>query len=75
MSAGESRNKTKLTLDEHGDGVGLLDVLDESVFFLSERVLVDGSSPTKDIGCQVIDRVLGNTTNTQLQPGVSYTSL
>jgi hypothetical protein len=71
MSAAESRGKTKLTLDEHGDRVGLLDVLDESVFLLSERVLVDSSSPTKDIGCQVIDRVLGNTTNTQLQPAVS----
>jgi hypothetical protein len=68
MSAAESRSKTELTLDEHGDRVGLLDVLDESVLFLSERVLVDSSSPTKDIGCQVINRVLGDTTDTQLQP-------
>jgi hypothetical protein len=75
MSATESRSKFKLTLDEHGDRVGLLDILDESVLFLSKRVLVDSSSPTKDIGCQVIDRVLGDTSNTQLQPAVSYTSL
>jgi hypothetical protein len=64
-----------LTLDEHGDRVWLLDILDESVLFLSECVLVDSSSPTKDIGCQVIDRILGDTTNTQLQPAVSYISL
>jgi hypothetical protein len=75
MSAWPSQHKGKLTLDEHGDRVWLLDVLDESVLFLSERVLVDSSSPTKNIGCQVIDRVLGNTTDTQLQPAVSYASL
>lgn len=56
----------RLTLDEHGDRVWLLNILNESVLLLSERVLVDGSSPTKDIGCQVIDRVLSDPTNTQL---------
>jgi len=60
----------KLTLDEHGDRVWLLDVLDKSVLLLTERVLVDQSRPSKDIRCQVIDRVLRNTADTQLQPGL-----
>lgn len=59
-----------LTLDEHGDRVWLLNILNESVLLLSERVLVDQSSPSKDIRCQVIDRVLRNTADTQLQPGL-----
>jgi hypothetical protein len=55
------------TLDEKSDRLGLLDILDESVLLLAELVLVDISGVTKNIGCQVVDTVLSDTSADELQ--------
>lgn len=54
------------TLDENGGGARLLDVLDKSKLLLAQGVLVDQTRPSKDLGRQIVDRVLGNTSANQL---------
>jgi len=50
------------SFDEQRHGFGVFDVFDKGVFFFAEGVFVDEPSPTKDIGCQIVNRVLGSTT-------------
>jgi hypothetical protein len=50
------------SLDEKGDTLGFLDVLDECVLFLAESVFVDKSGVTQDIGREVLYRILCGTT-------------
>lgn len=57
----------KPTLDQHRDTLALLDILDERVLLLSERVLVDKAGPAKVLRSQVVDRVLSDTTASKLE--------
>ena len=55
------------SLDQQRNGLGILDLLHESVLFLSKRLLINKASITKAILSHVIDTVLGNTTTDELQ--------
>lgn len=55
------------TLDEKGDTLGFLDLLDKGVLFFAKGVFVYQSSVTEDIRGQVLYRVLGSTTACVLQ--------
>jgi len=50
------------SFDEQCHGFGIFDVFDKGVFFFAKGVFVDEPSPTKDIGCQIVNRILGSTT-------------
>ena len=60
-----------LTLDEKSDTLWLLYILDEGVLLLAQRVLVHQTSVTKDVRCQVVHRVLRNTSTSKLQSAMS----
>lgn len=64
----EGRREGGWTLDEEGDGFGVLDFLDERVLFLAERVLVHEASVTKHGRVEVVDRVLGRPATDELEP-------
>lgn len=54
-------------LDHEGDGLGIADLLDESVLLLAELLLVDEAGPAEDVGGQVVDAVLGDAAADELQ--------
>ena len=55
------------TLDEQGDALGALDLLDEGVLLLAERVLVHESGVPEHVGREVVDRVLGRAAADELE--------
>lgn len=55
------------TLDENGDRLGILNLLNESELLLAKLVLVDQPSPSKSIGREVIHAVLCSTSANQLE--------
>lgn len=55
------------TLDHEGDGLGVLDVLDEGVLLLAELLLVDEAGPAQHVGGQILDAVLGDAAADELQ--------
>jgi hypothetical protein len=57
----------EFTLDQHRHGFRLLNILNKGVFLLSKRVLVHQACPTKNIRCEIVYRVLRDTSTTQLQ--------
>jgi len=61
--------RAELTLDEKSNGFRLSNVLDEGVLLLSESVLVNESSVSKNIGSELVDRVLSDSSTAELKPG------
>jgi hypothetical protein len=57
------------TLDKESDGLGVVDLLEESELLLSEGLLVDESSVSEDVGSHVLDRVLSRSTADELESG------
>lgn len=55
------------SLDQQRNGLGILDLLHESVLFLPKRLLINKASIAKAIRSHVLDTVLGNTTADELQ--------